>query len=222
MRKPCHDERHFAAPARGTGARFFLAATALGLTVLGTSVQAEQVAAAPPPIPLPIPALDLPRYLGHWYEIARYPNRFQQRCASDAQADYRLQPDGEIRVLNRCRRADGTPEVAEGVARQLGGANSARLEVRFAPAWLSWVPVVWGDYWVIDLDPDYRLAAVSEHRREFLWILSRQPEVDPVEYAALLRRLTAMGFDLNRLQSSTQSAKTGAGEARSHPSTAQP
>lgn len=222
MRKPCNGEHHFAASALRTGASLFLAATALGLAALSTSVQAEQIAVASPSVPLPIPALDLPRYLGHWYEIARYPNRFQKRCASDTQADYQLLPDGEVRVRNRCRLADGTMETADGVARQRGGATSARLEVRFAPAWLSWVPVVWGDYWVIDLDPDYRLAAVSEYQREFLWILSRQPEADPVEYAALLERLGAMGFDLSRLQRTHQSAKTESGESRRRPASTQP
>ncbi len=147
----------------------------------------------------PIAALDLRRYLGDWFEIARYPNRFERQCAGGASAHYALLADGQVQVSNRCRRADGSVEQAVGAARQCGGPQSARLQVRFAPAWLSLVPLVWADYWVIDLDPDYTLAAVSEPRRDYLWILARTPEVEPAAYQALLARLVAQGFDLERL-----------------------
>ena len=76
--------------------------------------------------------------------------------------------------------------------------------MRFAPAWLSWLPFVWGNYWVIDLDDHYQLVAVSEPTREYLWVLSRSPEVSPDAYAALLSRLEARGFDLARLQRTQQ------------------
>lgn len=152
-----------------------------------------------PPL-IPIASLDVPRYMGTWYEIAKYPNRFQKKCASDTRAEYSLMADGRVKVRNRCRTASGEPDTAEGVARQLGGKDSARLEVRFAPAWLSFLPAVWGDYWVIDLDADYRLAAVSEPQREYLWILARTPEVDQAAYDELLERLKASGFDLDRLE----------------------
>jgi apolipoprotein D and lipocalin family protein len=201
--RPLNPERRTPAQAGRRAIRASLAATALGLAALSAGAQADHVAAASAAALTPIPALDLPRYLGHWYEIAKYPNRFQKQCVSDTQADYRLLPDGMLRVLNRCRLADGNADVAVGMARQLGGADSARLEVRFAPAWLSFIPAVWGDYWVVDLDPDYQLAAVSEPRREFLWILARQPEVDAAAYAALLERLAGMGFDLGRLVKTT-------------------
>lgn len=147
----------------------------------------------------PVPALDLPRYMGRWYEIARLPNRFQQACVTQSTADYRLRPDGEVDVSNRCREADGRIRTALGRARLAGPAGAARLEVRFAPAWLSWLPAVWGDYWVVDLAPDYRLAAVGEPRRDYLWVLSRSPEVDAAAYRALLTRLAAQGFAVERL-----------------------
>jgi len=147
-----------------------------------------------------IDSLDVPRYLGAWYEIAKYPNRFQKQCDGYTTAHYSLQPDRSIQVVNRCRRADGRYEEAVGTARQLGPADSPKLQVRFAPGWLSFLPMVWGDYWVIDLDPAYQLVAVSEPQREFLWVLSRQPQVDPQAYQALLQRLIAQGFDPARLQ----------------------
>jgi apolipoprotein D and lipocalin family protein len=91
-----------------------------------------------------------------------------------------------------------------GRARQDGPADSPKLEVRFAPAWLSWLPMVWGNYWVIDLDPAYQLVAVSEPSREYLWVLSRTPAVDAAAYQALLERLRAKGFDLTRLERAAQ------------------
>jgi apolipoprotein D and lipocalin family protein len=153
---------------------------------------------------VPIDSLDVPRYLGAWYEIAKYPNRFQKQCEGYTTAHYSLLPDRSLQVVNRCRRADGRFVEAVGVARQPGRFDSPKLEVRFAPRWLSALPMVWGDYWVIDLDPDYRLAAVSEPKREYLWILSRTPTVPRQAYAALLARLERQGFDLDRLQATRQ------------------
>ncbi len=151
-----------------------------------------------------IGSLDLARYMGTWYEIAKYPNRFQSQCVRNTRADYRSLPDGSVQVLNRCLVADGSSAEALGAARQAGPEGSPRLQVRFAPAWLSFLPMVWGDYWVIDLDPAYQLAAISEPRREYLWILSRTPRVDPAAYQALLGRLSAQGFDKQRLVLSPQ------------------
>lgn len=179
------------------------AALALALAAALLAVAAPTRAEAPAPL-APIPSLDLPRYLGTWYEIARYPNRFQRQCAGVSSAQYSMLPNNTVEVRNRCRRADGSIDEATGVARQVGGRDSARLEVRFAPAWLSWLPQVWGDYWVIDLDPDYQLVAVSEPRRQYLWILARTPSVDTGAYQALLARLVRQGFDPGRLQSAAQ------------------
>lgn len=89
---------------------------------------------------------------------------------------------------------------ALGEARQLGGPDSPRLQVRFAPAWLGFLPFVWGNYWIIDLDPAYDLVAISEPQRDYLWILARQLEVDPARLAALKQRLTGMGFEVGRLE----------------------
>jgi apolipoprotein D and lipocalin family protein len=151
-----------------------------------------------------IPALDLPRYLGTWYEIAKFPNRFQRKCTGFTKATYTAMPDGRVRVENRCRLADGSTDVATGVARQLGGPDSPKLKVRFAPAVLSFIPMVWGDYWVIDLDRDYGLAAVSEPGREYLWILARTPTVDKAAYDALVARLAGQGLDVRKLERTPQ------------------
>lgn len=173
--------------------------TILRSLLLGVLLPAGVAVAADPPLQA-IPSLDVPRYMGRWYEIGKFPNRFQRKCVSDTSAEYRLLENGTVRVLNRCREAGGKFDEAIGVARQVGGPASAKLEVRFAPAWLSFLSAVWGDYWVIDLDPDYQLAAVSEPKREYLWILARTPKVDPERYRALLQRLQAMGLDTAKLE----------------------
>jgi apolipoprotein D and lipocalin family protein len=147
-----------------------------------------------------IAALDVPRYMGNWYEIAKYPNWFQRKCVSDTKATYSLQTDGSVRVVNRCVMGDGQVNEAVGTARQIGEATSPKLEVRFAPAWLSFVPAVWGDYWVIDLDPEYQVVAISEPKRDYLWVLSRKPRISQETYAELLDRLQKSGFDVRRLE----------------------
>lgn len=187
-------------PARRRRLAPWLLAAAGWASALAAGAQAAEPAALQS-----IERLDLPRYLGTWYEVARFPNRFQKQCVADSRADYRSQPDGTVRVLNQCRRADGRVDQAVGQARQIGAADSPRLQVRFAPAWLSFIPAVWGDYWVIDLDEAYQLAAVSEPRREYLWVLSRTPSVPAPVYDALLKRLAAQGLEVGRLERSPQS-----------------
>jgi apolipoprotein D and lipocalin family protein len=151
-----------------------------------------------------IATLDVPRYMGTWYEIAKYPNKFQKKCVAETLAQYSLQPEGTVKVTNRCKKADGSIDEAIGEARQIGIATSPKLQVRFAPVWLARIPLVWGNYWVIDLDPAYRLVAVSEPKREFLWVLSRTPTVSAQAYDALLARLKAQGFELDGLERTQQ------------------
>ena len=123
------------------------------------------VQAEPTPLQT-VPSVDVPRYMGTWYEIAKLPNWFQRKCASSTRAQYSLQADGRVQVANSCRLASGEFDDALGVARQVGAANSPKLKVRFAPAWLSLIPAVWGDYWVVELDDNYQWAAVSEPDRK--------------------------------------------------------
>jgi apolipoprotein D and lipocalin family protein len=151
-----------------------------------------------------IESLDVSRYMGMWYEIAKFPNWFQKKCAGHTKADYSIQGDGKVQVINRCRLEDGDMTEAIGAARQVGVATSPKLEVRFAPAWISFIPAVWGDYWVIDLDEGYQLVAVSDPKREYLWVLSRAPKVDQKLYENLLARLARKGFDIRKLEATIQ------------------
>jgi apolipoprotein D and lipocalin family protein len=147
-----------------------------------------------------IESLDVTRYLGNWYEIAKFPNWFQKKCKTDTKANYSFKNDGNLAVFNQCRLENGQISEAIGTAKQIGDARSAKLRVRFAPEWLSLIPFVWGDYWVIDIDTTYQLVAISEPKREYLWILSRAPEPDDKQLNDLLLRLSANGFDLSKLE----------------------
>lgn len=169
--------------------------TAIGQSVGGGAVQA-------------IPELDVDRYMGTWFEIAKFPNFFQRKCASDTQATYSKRADGRIDVLNSCKTIDGVVETARGLARPdtMAPLLPSKLQVRFAPAWLSWLPLVWGRYWVVILDPDYRYAVVSEPRRKYLWILARSAQMDDAQYKEIVERIAAQGFDTSRLVRTVQYA----------------
>ena len=140
------------------------------------------------PAPLPtVAAVDLERYAGRWYEIARLPNRFQAQCVSDTRATY-AQVKDRITVLNECRVADNRFESAQGIAHAVEGSGNAKLRVSFFRPF-------YGDYWVLALDPDYRWVLVGEPARRYAWILARSPELDAATREALLARAAELGFD---------------------------
>ncbi len=150
-----------------------------------------------PPLTV-VPSVDLARYAGKWYEIARLPNWFQRGCASKSTATYTLRSDGKITVVNECRQADGRLKSVKGTARVADphGPNT-KLKVTF----------FWpfsGNYWIIDLDPDYRWAVVGEPRRDYLWILSRDPKMDEGLYRQIVGRIQEQGYDVSRLQKTPQ------------------
>jgi apolipoprotein D and lipocalin family protein len=142
--------------------------------------------------------LDTSRYAGQWYEIARLPTSFQKDCASDVIAHYTLDRPGQLGVRNHCRRTDGGTKSAQGVARPVEG-QPGRWKVRFAPDWLSFVPFVWADYWVIALDPGYQWAVVGDPDREHLWILSRTPSMELGLFERLKKHAETMGYDVESL-----------------------
>lgn len=146
-----------------------------------------------------LPGLEVPPYMGTWYQVALFPNRFQSQCVSDTTATYRQLPSGSVEVTNRCRMADGRMDDAVGRARPVGTLRGttlvpAQLEVSFLPEWIRWLPVGWGSYWVIQLAPDGRYAVVSEPTRQYLWVLSRTPQLTPDDETAIRSRLIEQGF----------------------------
>ena len=156
-----------------------------------------------------LPSLDVPGYMGTWYQVAWFPNRFQKQCVSDTVASYRRVPEG-VEVVNRCHNAEGRVDSVTGLARPAGALlagdelRPAQLEVSFLPRLLRWLPI-WGDYWVIQLANDGRYAVVGVPRREYLWVLSRTPGLAPVDESAIRSRLAQQGYDLARWQTHTHS-----------------
>ncbi len=156
-----------------------------------------------------VPTLDVPSYMGTWYQVAWFPNRFQKQCVSETSATYRWLPDGDIEVLNRCRLADGRIDSVTGVARTDGSQVQgktlapAQLRVSFLPAWLRWLPV-WGRYWVLELADDGRYAVVGEPTREYLWVLARAPQLSERDRTAIRSTLQRLGYDLTRWQDHPQ------------------
>ncbi|HXW08218.1 MAG TPA: lipocalin family protein [Vicinamibacterales bacterium] len=183
------------ARARRRVAPRWAAAVAL---VAATTLQVTAAPAQGPPPVRAVPFVDLDRYAGDWFEIARFPNRFQRQCLGDVRATYARRPDGRVDVVNRCRTPEGETE-ARGVARIVDDRTFAKLKVRFAPAWLSWLPIVWGDYWIIGLAPDYSWAVVGDPGRDYLWILARAPHLDDASTALARAAARQNGFDVERL-----------------------
>jgi lipocalin/uncharacterized protein YbjT (DUF2867 family)/ligand-binding SRPBCC domain-containing protein len=177
-------------------------AAAVALVAATTLQPAAAQAQTLPPVRA-VPFVDLDRYAGEWFEIARFPNRFQRQCVGDVRATYTRRPDGRVDVVNRCRVAEGETE-ARGVARIVDARTFAKLKVRFAPAWLSWLPMVWGDYWIIGLAPDYSWAVVGDPGRDYLWILARAPHLDDDSIAVARAAARDNGFDVDRLMPTSQ------------------
>lgn len=146
-----------------------------------------------------VPAVDLPRYLGDWFEVARLPNRFQTECVAHVRATYVQRTDGRLDVINRCDTANGDTIQAQGLAIVADAKTFAKLKVRFAPAFLSFLPMVWGDYWILGLARDYSWAVVGSPDRKYLWILSRTPVLPAPSYGEAVTVAGKNGFAVNQL-----------------------
>ena len=137
--------------------------------------------------------VDLSRYIGRWYEIAKYPNRFERKCDRNVTASYAIRPDGKISVVNACTTREGKPTVSTGWAKVVDQKTGAKLKVTF-----FWP--FFGDYWIIELGHNYEYAVVGEPGRKYLWILSRPPKMDDGIYAEVVSRLAARGYDAAKLE----------------------
>ena len=142
-------------------------------------------------VPQPARNVELRRYLGRWYEIARYEQRFQKGCQG-VTADYSLRADGKIDVLNRCREASGEIRVARGTAKIVDQTTNAKLKVSFFGPF-------YGDYWVLDHADDYSWSVVGEPSGRYLWILAREATPGDEEVEELIRRVEELGYDTSML-----------------------
>jgi apolipoprotein D and lipocalin family protein len=229
----------------------FLCATAFLTPVLANAQSRDE----PPALPT-VAAVDLVRYSGLWFEVARLPNKFQRQCVSDVSAQYTLLMNGEVFVSNRCALADGKEEVVSGRARAAEGSNleasstgpsntgpsntgpsntgpsntgpsntgpsntgpsntgasntganiagtsvlaPARLQVTFVPTWMRWINRFWGEYNIIELAPDYSYAVIGTSDRKYLWVLARDPKLNPASLTKLLANAQALGFDVSQV-----------------------
>lgn len=130
----------------------------------------------------PVASLDLQKYVGTWYEIGRYPNKLQRKCAGNVTVLYTRKPNGDLEIRIHCLGMKGIAQVYKTDAKIADNTINAKMKSG------------WGDHWVIDLDPNYQYAAVSDSKGESLWILGRAAKMSDAVYQRILRRVELMGF----------------------------
>jgi len=146
--------------------------------------------------------VDLKKYVGLWYEVAKIPNSFQDQCIKNTTAKYTLTKDGEIYVTNSCIDEDGEVDAADGVVRVVDKKSNAKLEVSFV-SFLGWRPF-WGDYWIIGLEDNYKWAIVGTPSRKYGWILSRTKSLDSETLGKINSILAAQGYNPKKFEFSPQ------------------
>lgn len=177
-----------------TALKSIVAGTALALSSLSFSVvtQAETIT------PQAVDKVDIQRYAGKWYEIAHLPMYFQRKCVANTTAQYSLNPDQTVSVLNSCSTAEGGKISSEGLAYSQNEGNS-KLKVSFLPKGLRWLPFTKGHYWVLRIDPEYKVALVGGPSDKYLWILSRDAQIDDATYQSYLETAKKYGYDVEKL-----------------------
>ena len=146
----------------------------------------------------PVSSVDLARYAGIWYEIAKIPNRFQKQCARDTLAQYTLRPDGRIDVVNQCIKRNGSVDQARGIAKVVDAETGAKLKVSLVSL-LGWRPF-WGDYWIVGLDQNYRWAVVGAPNRKYGWILARSKTLDASSLETISAIIQRNGYQRGSFQ----------------------
>jgi apolipoprotein D and lipocalin family protein len=175
-------------------------ATSLLISVCAIqSVFAENTSTVKAIIPVTsVKSIELPKYLGRWYEIARLPMLFQRHCAGHVTATYSLNPDSTIKVDNQCLKKNGDPIQSMGQAVSVDESH-AQLSVTFLPSWLRWTGFAKAPYWILKIDDNYTTALVGEPSRKYLWILSRTPKISPAIYQEYVTEAQRQGFDTSQL-----------------------
>jgi len=171
-------------------------AVATGATIVAWARTFKRGPVGNPSAPQPAKAVDLERYLGRWFEIARYEQRFEKGCAG-VTADYNLRPDGRIDVINRCRKPGGRVVEAHGLAKVVDRTTNAKLTVSFFGPF-------YGDYWILDHADDYGWSIVGEGSGRYLWILARSPSPPETDVSRLVTRAGELGYDTSLLHRTTQ------------------
>lgn len=139
-----------------------------------------------------VPSVDINKYMGKWYEIARIPNSFQKKCIGNVTANYTLRADGKVEVLNTCLEEDGKTDSAKGIAKIVDKETNAKLKVSFFS--IFGIHLFWGNYWILYLDEGYENAVVGDPSRKYGWILSRKTKLTPEELKPLYKTLEENGY----------------------------
>ncbi|MFH7807140.1 lipocalin family protein [Acinetobacter sp. BSP-153] len=168
------------------------AATSLVTISLSMTTRAEMVR------PQAVNQVDIQKYGGKWYEISHLPMYFQRKCIANITAQYSVNADQTIGVLNSCRTANDEMVSSEGVAYPQNRGNS-KLKVSFLPKGLRWIPFTKGHYWVLRVDPEYKVALVGGPSNKYLWILSREPQLDEATYQSYINTAKDYGYDVTKL-----------------------
>jgi len=146
--------------------------------------------------------VDLNKYIGRWYEIAKIPNSFQTHCAYGTTAEYKINEDGDIIVTNSCYDDEGKVDVAEGLAKVVDKNTNAKLEVSFFS--ILGIRPFWGDYWIIGLDDNYQWAVVGTPNRKYGWILSRISSLPDSTMENIFRLLKSQHYNPDDFELSRQ------------------
>lgn len=149
-----------------------------------------------------VPQVDLNRYAGLWYEIARFPVSFEEGCVG-VTAEYALNDDGSVKVVNSCREGSLSAEPRTATARAtVQDETNAKLSVDFVP----YIPFTSGDYWILDLDKDYQTVVVGTPSGFAGWILARQPQISEARLQRGYDVLRRNGYDLSQITLTPQEA----------------
>ena len=151
--------------------------------------------------------LELDKYLGVWYEVARKPLYFQNKCDRDVTATYTLNENGNVAVDNRCYSKDGSLNQSIGEAFVQNAPFNSKLKVSFLPEAIRWLPFGRGDYWVLKLDENYQTVLVGEPRRKYMWVLSRSPQPDQAVVHEYLEYAKSVGYDVGDVIHTKQTMK---------------
>lgn len=148
--------------------------------------------------PQTVPKVDLNRYMGKWYEVAKIPNTFQKTCISDITVNYTLLANNHVAGVNTCRKANG--ELYQlAVDGKVQDASNAKIVFKITSSWLRFIPMIRADYWIVDLANDYSYAAVATADGKYLWILARQPQLAESVYLQIVQRVAKLGFATDKL-----------------------
>ena len=187
-------------------AGYRLAKIALGGVIL-LGLSAAAVAYAQPQSLHTVERVELDKYLGVWYEVARKPMSFQNKCDRDVTATYTLNENGNVQVDNRCTSKDGNIMHAAGEAFIVNAPFNTKFKVSFLPEAIRWIPAGRGDYWILKIDDNYQTVLVGEPRRNYMWVLSRTPHPDQQVINEYLDYAKSVGYDLHDLIHTKQTAK---------------